>query len=268
MSKRHVFRENVSVMAPAADFSTTTSDMGSNAMSAGDVIAYHAMSPPPSSLIDVEARIAFIDRRPLVRECLSKALINATGWNVCTYASAGAWLSVSDNVPVSLIVLCIGSRECTLATDEDICLLERLAERAPVAIMGDQESPTQIVAALDRSVRGYVPTSLPLHVAIEAMRLVRAGGIYVPASSLIEAQKTNTEAASEKPKASSIFTQRQLAVIEALRKGKANKIIAYELTMRESTVKVHVRNIMKKLKARNRTEVAYLASAILDGAKQ
>jgi DNA-binding NarL/FixJ family response regulator len=60
-----------------------------------------------------------------------------------------------------------------------------------------------------------------------------------------------------------MFTRRQVAVIDALRKGKANKIIAYELNMCESTVKVHVRNIMKKLNAKNRTEVAYLASGLL-----
>ncbi len=54
-----------------------------------------------------------------------------------------------------------------------------------------------------------------------------------------------------------MFTARQAAVIEALRRGKANKIIAYELSMCESTVKVHIRNIMKKLNATNRTEVAY-----------
>jgi DNA-binding NarL/FixJ family response regulator len=52
-------------------------------------------------------------------------------------------------------------------------------------------------------------------------------------------------------------------VVEALRMGKANKTIAYELNMCESTVKVHVRNIMKRLKARNRTQVAYLTSELL-----
>jgi DNA-binding NarL/FixJ family response regulator len=60
-----------------------------------------------------------------------------------------------------------------------------------------------------------------------------------------------------------MFTARQAAVVEALRRGKANKIIAYELKMRESTVKVHVRAIMKKLKARNRTEVAFLANGLM-----
>ena len=52
------------------------------------------------------------------------------------------------------------------------------------------------------------------------------------------------------------LTARQIAVGEAIRQGKANKQIAYELDMRESTVKVHIRNIMKKLNAKNRTEVA------------
>jgi DNA-binding NarL/FixJ family response regulator len=39
--------------------------------------------------------------------------------------------------------------------------------------------------------------------------------------------------------------------------GKPNKIIAYELGMSESTVKVHVRNIMQKMGATNRTQAAY-----------
>jgi len=56
------------------------------------------------------------------------------------------------------------------------------------------------------------------------------------------------------------FTERQLDVIERLRKGESNKIIAYKLSMGECTVKVHVRNIMRKLKARNRTEIAFLTN--------
>ena len=61
------------------------------------------------------------------------------------------------------------------------------------------------------------------------------------------------------------LSSREKDVLEGLVAGKANKIIAYELNMRESTVKVHVRNIMKKLHATNRTEVAYLASRLLTG---
>lgn len=54
-----------------------------------------------------------------------------------------------------------------------------------------------------------------------------------------------------------------LRSFEAIQRGKSNKIIAYELGMCESTVKVHVRRIMKKLKAKNRTEVAVKSTKIL-----
>jgi DNA-binding NarL/FixJ family response regulator len=48
-----------------------------------------------------------------------------------------------------------------------------------------------------------------------------------------------------------------MTVLSHLRQGKANKIIAYELGMTESTVKVHIRNIMRKMGATNRTQAVY-----------
>jgi DNA-binding NarL/FixJ family response regulator len=59
-------------------------------------------------------------------------------------------------------------------------------------------------------------------------------------------------------KTGDLLTQRQMMVVEALCQGMANKQIAYELGMSEHTVKVHLRHIMRKLRARNRTEVAVL----------
>jgi DNA-binding NarL/FixJ family response regulator len=148
---------------------------------------------------------------------------------------------------------------------------ERLVELAPqtgdcpAVILSDNEDPDLIVRMLGKNVRGYVPTSLSIAVAIQAIELARAGGVYVPASSLIAAHRVQEAPSTTVQKTNGLFTARQAAVVEALRRGKANKIIAYELKMRESTVKVHVRNIMKKLHATNRTEVAYLASRLLNG---
>ena len=56
------------------------------------------------------------------------------------------------------------------------------------------------------------------------------------------------------------FSPRQIQVLERLQQGKQNKIIAYELGMCESTVKVHIRHIMRKLNARNRTQVVLLTN--------
>lgn len=58
------------------------------------------------------------------------------------------------------------------------------------------------------------------------------------------------------------LTPRQLEVLEHIKLGEPNKIIAYNLGMKECTVKVHVRDIMKKLKATNRTQLVYKAGLI------
>jgi DNA-binding NarL/FixJ family response regulator len=86
-----------------------------------------------------------------------------------------------------------------------------------------------------------------------------AGGTFVPASSLIAMSKA-FEVVDISPPMEGMFTPRQAAVVGALRRGKANKIIAHDLRLSESTVKIHIRNIMKKLNATNRTEVVYKMS--------
>ncbi|MGO4839893.1 helix-turn-helix transcriptional regulator, partial [Rhizobiaceae sp. 2RAB30] len=96
-----------------------------------------------------------------------------------------------------------------------------------------------------------------IDVCIEAIGLALAGGIFVPASSVFAMRQVLDTGSSPTRPMAGMFTARQAEVVEALRRGKANKIIAYELKLRESTVKVHIRNIMKKVKATNRTEVAY-----------
>ena len=104
---------------------------------------------------------------------------------------------------------------------------------------------------------------MTLDAAIAAIKFVVAGGVFVPASSLLNsAQVKGANTAAAKGQTNPLFTARQASIVEALRQGKANKVIAYELNMCESTVKVHVRKIMRKLKASNRTQVAYLTNEI------
>jgi DNA-binding NarL/FixJ family response regulator len=135
-----------------------------------------------------------------------------------------------------------------------------LAERfkaSPVIVGADSDELAQLLQALECGARGYIPTSVDVKVAAEAVALARAGGVFVPASSILAAKESITPAASKNCYLDSLFTPREVVVAEALRRGKANKIIAYEMNLCESTVKVHIRNIMKKLNATNRTEVAY-----------
>jgi DNA-binding NarL/FixJ family response regulator len=186
---------------------------------------------------------------------------------VICFSTIDEWLAEEQATPASLLVLC----QCGRSKADALKEVERLSEiseqigSCPAVILSDNEDPDLIVQMLGKNVRGYVPTSLSINVAVQAMELARAGGVFVPASSLIAAHRVPEGAATAMQKTNGLFTARQAAVVDALRRGKANKIIAYELKMRESTVKVHVRNIMKKLHATNRTEVAYMANRLFNG---
>jgi DNA-binding NarL/FixJ family response regulator len=211
---------------------------------------------------EVATTIVVIDKRALVRECFAQCLQAASKHTVVSFPNVDSWLKVCGDTLASLVLLCIAGKPDDLETQRDVTRLCQQANRLPTILLSDVEDPGQIADAIGRGVRGYIPTSMPLEVVIEIMRVVTAGGDFVPASSLIAARQSNNCVTASQHSGAGLFTARQAAVVDALRRGKANKIIAYELNMRESTVKMHIKNIMKKLKARNRTEVAFMTNEI------
>lgn len=204
--------------------------------------------------------LLLIDSRALSRECLARGLSTAESrLSVQAFGSVEEWKRQSKNPgSVSALLYVLGSRKVTdPAVGEEVEKLCREFKNVPVVLLAESDDIKQIARALELGVKGYIPSSISIRVCIEAISLTVAGGVFVPASSVLSMRKllqTGSEAPSPM---NDMFTERQAAVVEALRRGKANKIIAYELKLRESTVKVHIRNIMKKLKATNRTEVAY-----------
>ena len=223
------------------------------------------MDAPDGRCVLGEGAVVLIEKRTLVRDSLAQSFQQNCEGSIVAYSSVEEWLESDDERPVALVILSISGKLSDYGSGDELANLSQSANGVPVAVMSDAEDLDEIVDALDQGARGYIPTSLSFKVAIEAIRLVSAGGVYVPASSLMAAKRTPDEGNNSQRYFNGMFTARQAAVVEALRRGKANKIIAYELNMCESTVKVHVRTIMKKLKAKNRTEVAFLANGFLNG---
>ena len=206
------------------------------------------------------AAIVLIEPRGLIRECLIRCLQSATGYPMVGYASVGAWLQHAPSREACLVILSSTTQNPT-GVNEQFDELTQAGIALPVVVLSDSQEPDHVFDLMERGATGLVSSDITLDVAVQALRLVIAGGVYIPANCVLAAWR-HSDPGTRKPCAKTgMFTARQAAVVEALRKGKANKVIAYELDMRESTVKVHVRNIMKKLNARNRTEVAYLTNA-------
>lgn len=212
--------------------------------------------------------VCVIDKRAFWRDCLTMCL-TASSANLAAigYDTIDEWLTVSTHAPSSIILLCATSEEGTARAIQSG--LDRILSSVPgarVVIVSDIDHPATMVSALERGARGFVTMSLSLEVAIEAIRIVNVGGTFVPASGLLSArQGFAVQADGQLPAVEGRphFTERQLAIIACVRKGEPNKIIAHKLNMTESTVKVHIRNIMRKIKAKNRTEVAFLTNELL-----
>ena len=117
-------------------------------------------------------------------------------------------------------------------------------------------------------VSGLITADSSIDATMAAMRYALAGGRFAP-SSLWRADRDMAPAAAAPltlraetlelaSHQETSFTPREIEVLHRLRQGLQNKIIAYELGISESTVKVHLRNVMKKLHASNRTQVAFM----------
>lgn len=214
--------------------------------------------------------LVLIDDRVLMRDCLARCLRALDpSLEIHAFPNVRAWLDADLQTDEPPLVMAF--RSARKGVDEEmqreIANLAKGENPPPVVIVSDAEDFESILGALENGARGYIPTSVSLDVAFGALGLVKAGGVFVPASSLVQQRPAGAQVPARIEPQDLPFTSRQAAVVNALRQGKANKIIAYELNMCESTVKVHVRNIMKKLKARNRTEVAYKINTLYSHAQ-
>jgi DNA-binding NarL/FixJ family response regulator len=212
--------------------------------------------------------ITVIDANTLSRSCLTRCLVAAASdFSAAGYRSVDEWVETVDRKATAIVLLCaVGQTATEAAVKQDVQLARLAAPEGRIIVVSDLEHPTQIIEAVDRGASGYIATSSQLDLLIATIRLVKAGGTFIPAASLVSQPTAAAEASTDEAHASKIFTARQLEVIQSLRKGESNKIIAYKLGMGECTVKVHVRNIMRKIQARNRTEVAFLTNDLFEEA--
>jgi DNA-binding NarL/FixJ family response regulator len=209
----------------------------------------------PSTLIVVE-------RNVFLRECLTRSLEGELTGDIRDCASLSELTEAPGDGPQAVVLLSIISLTRSEA-DVEFERLMQLNREWPVMVLAKTDDLDAVLAALDAGVSGYIAMSAEFPIFIEALRFVAAGGTYVPAQCLLAAKQA--PAAPPGPPATDAITSREFAVIQAIRQGKPNKLIAYELNMCESTVKVHVRHVMKKLNAHNRTEIAVMGADLRPG---
>jgi DNA-binding NarL/FixJ family response regulator len=225
---------------------------------------------PPS----VGLEVLVVDRRALWRHALASAL--AAVWSEATFRTVNSSIvePTEDCVDAAAVVLLGGlglARNPALRDDMEWAL--STMPTTPILLLTDHVDAADVAAAIRAGARGYLASDVALAVVIQSLRLLIIGGTAFPGiAPAIEACAMASEpslppARRQRPvdRASPVglFTPKEREVLGGLGGGKPNKIIAYELGICETTVKVHMRHIMRKLGATNRTHAALLASEML-----
>jgi DNA-binding NarL/FixJ family response regulator len=201
--------------------------------------------------IAVEAApIAVIDEYSFTRGCTTKLLqVLSSEVDIISFATCDE--ACQSHKKFSLIIY--NSQHYAKENFESAAWRE-LMMMAPAIVLSSDKGPDFIVDALRKGMRGYIPIeSTTFDLAVEIFRMVMAGGSFVPLAVL--PLRAAEIAFARPPILTSDLTAREKAVLALLKLGKMNKIIAFELKISESTVKVHIRNIMRKIKVNNRTEI-------------
>jgi len=121
---------------------------------------------------------------------------------------------------------------------------------ARVVMLSSSESDGEIQRALRSGAAGYVLKSMPQHELLAVIRAVHAGKRQVPAAvAALLAEHLGEEE----------LTGRELEVLELIRDGYKNKQIADRLSISENTVNFHIRNLVDKLGASDRTHAVTIA---------
>ena len=112
-----------------------------------------------------------------------------------------------------------------------------------------------VVSAIQHGACGYVVKDVDTMELVHSIRLVaRKGYAFDSRSAAAMARSIHT------PQARSPLTDRELNVLRLVASGLSNRGIGVQLHLSETTIKLHVRNVMRKLGATSRAEAVYKAT--------
>jgi len=198
-------------------------------------------------------RLVIVERNAFFRECLLRSLAHEwpNVFALATLVDASDNASLVDPATILLSRLSLSDEEMAF----ELAQLKAMAPETQCIVLGIATEPSEVLSVLGQGAKGYAAISSTFDTIVESMRRVSAGNVCIPPS-LFSAKPGGSR---EEPHPDVGITCRERAVIRAIHAGRSNKMIAYDLNVSENTIKVHVRNIMRKLHAKNRTEVAVMA---------
>ena len=205
-------------------------------------------------------RILIADDHPLVRGALRQAVANAVaGADIVECGSLeDVTRSLEANSEVDLVLLDLAMPG--VRGFSGLMVLRAQHPSVPVVVVSGKEDRGVIRLCIDFGASGFIPKSTDMETMQNAIRLVLAGDVWVPADVDLSGPVDRDAVDSVRRLAS--LTPQQVRVLMMLSEGLLNKQIAYELSVSEATVKAHVSAILQKLGVESRTQAVIAAARI------
>jgi DNA-binding NarL/FixJ family response regulator len=203
-------------------------------------------------------KVLIVDDHALIRDALSRVLASlAPDMTVLEATDPKAAFETIEREPdLDLVLL-----DLALPGMHGLSVLQSLREKHPaisVVVISASADRENVKRALDHGALGFIPKSSSNDVLASALRLVLAGGIYVPPEILGRSATGEPVAppiaAGHTSPAEIGLTERQAQILALIMKGKPNKLICRELDIAESTVKNQITAILKALNVTSRTQ--------------
>lgn len=218
-------------------------------------------------------RIVLADDRRLCRECLRLLIVSMDpAFDVVEAGNVeevGRLLEEDPDRSVVLYNLVISDGQGI----EFVAKLTGLIGDIPLVVMCDEDDPALMRGSLERGAKAFLPSTTAGPVLMAILRLVVAGGTYAPPNlvlgSVFSREGGDARAVTGVRRETAIarnfpdLTPRQRNVLALLSQGLSNREIADILSMCENTVKAHVKQVMRKLNADNRTRAALMADRVV-----
>ena len=189
-------------------------------------------------------RVLCVDDHPLLREGIAAIISNQPDMLLLAQASTGceAIQKYREHQPdVTLMDL----RLPDMSGIDSLIAIRAEFPDARVIIVTTYEGDVEIQRALGAGARGYMLKSMPPRDLVEGIRGVHAGKKRIP-------QEVANQVAEHLGEET--LSEREVEVLRRVAGGNRNRDIAEQLFISEETVKVHIKHIMEKLGASDRTQ--------------
>jgi DNA-binding NarL/FixJ family response regulator len=194
-------------------------------------------------------RILTVDDHQLLREGIAAVLYGQTDMTVVGAAS-NAREAIESFRRLQPDVTLMDLRLPDMSGIEAISAIRTEYPNARIIVLTTYAGDAQAAAALKAGAAGYLLKTLVTKELVETIRAVHAGKRRVP-------PEIATEIAEHV--ADDALTVREIEVLRRVAAGKSNKVIAAELDISEGTVKNHMKSILPKLDASDRTHAVMIA---------